>query len=520
MPEQRPDPEEERNKRAEKFAHYRISPDIMQMFRDGSEVYTANFAAPDAQKVILEINLDYIDGIKLAHDRLERAVHDFTGRKSKIKSRYCVFASLTEGQLVELVRMDSNQAEGNSRKRLIHKVWPDKPLDTFARTSIQTIKADACIRSFGGGGQGIVWAVLDSGIDGKHPHFKTYHTLGRSARSAAATPEEIWVHGQHQSFLDDDPNGRATSDPLDDVFGHGTHVAGIIAGATPPDAIPAHMLVRRRESDEVRIHHDQANEELTGVAPRCKLISMKVLDKQGRGNVSALLAAIDAVSEINGDGRRILIHGVNISIGYNFDPEWYASGQSPVCVAVNRLVRTGVVVVVAAGNAGSAVLSTEKAGSKRVGLDQSIGDPGNADLAITVGSTHAEAPHTYGISYFSSRGPTTDGRDKPDLVAPGERIVSCASAEAVQRAVQDVRFEDPNFKFDPNAAYYIDDTGTSMAAPHVSGVAAIFLSIHHEFIGQPEKLKEILLASATDLKRKREYQGAGLVDLMRAVQSV
>jgi subtilisin family serine protease len=66
----------------------------------------------------------------------------------------------------------------------------------------------------------------------------------------------------------------------------------------------------------------------------------------------------------------------------------------------------------------------------------------------------------------------------------------------------------------------MEDSGTSMAAPHVSGVIASFLSVRREFIGKPEEVKRILVANATDLKRTREFQGSGLVDLMRAIQSV
>jgi len=67
---------------------------------------------------------------------------------------------------------------------------------------------------------------------------------------------------------------------------------------------------------------------------------------------------------------------------------------------------------------------------------------------------------------------------------------------------------------------YLEQSGTSMAAPHVSGVIASFLSVKREFIGQPEKVKEIFLSTATDLKRERYFQGHGLVDLMRAIQAV
>jgi serine protease AprX len=69
-------------------------------------------------------------------------------------------------------------------------------------------------------------------------------------------------------------------------------------------------------------------------------------------------------------------------------------------------------------------------------------------------------------------------------------------------------------------ATYVEDSGTSMAAPHVSGVAAALLSVHREFIGRPEEIKQVLLGSATDLGRVREFQGHGLVDAMRAIQAV
>jgi subtilisin family serine protease len=177
-------------------------------------------------------------------------------------------------------------------------------------------------------------------------------------------------------------------------------------------------------------------------------------------------------------------------------------------------VNSGVVVVVAAGNSGYGVSQTKFTGVISAGLGMTINDPGNADLAITVGSTHRDMPHVYGVSYFSSKGPTGDGRVKPDIVAPGEKIISCAAGKARTKAVSQVAGTNPA------ECDYVEDSGTSMAAPHVSGVIAAFLSIRREFIGQPQKVKEIFLSTATDLKRERYFQGSGLVDLMRAIQSV
>ncbi len=247
------------------------------------------------------------------------------------------------------------------------------------------------------------------------------------------------------------------------------------------------------------------------MAPQCKLVSLRVLDENGKGAVSNLIAAIDHVQEINGQGRRLLIHGVNMSLGYNFEPEWFACGQSPLCVEVDRLVKTGVVVVVAAGNTGYGTLKST-IGATSAGMALTINDPGNSDLAITVGSTHRDMPHVYGVSYFSSKGPTGDGRLKPDLVAPGEKIISCATGSLKNEGAKGVK--------DIQCVDYVETSGTSMAAPHVSGVIAAFLSVRTEFIGKAERVKEIFVSTATDLRRDRYFQGSGLVDLMRAIQSV
>jgi subtilisin family serine protease len=158
--------------------------------------------------------------------------------------------------------------------------------------------------------------------------------------------------------------------------------------------------------------------------------------------------------------------------------------------------------VVAAGNTGYARFSSWER-STSAGLVMSINDPGNADRAITVGSTHRGSPHTYGVSFFSSKGPTGDGRLKPDLVAPGERITSASKATPGG----------------PRAAYS-DESGTSFAAPHVSGAIAAFLSARPEFITYPDEVKKIVVESAVSLGRERTFQGSGLVDVMRALQSV
>jgi subtilisin family serine protease len=336
---------------------------------------------------------------------------------------------------------------------------------------------------------------MDSGIDVAHLHFRAHANLDKDSPL-------------HRDFTVDGGN-----QPFNDENGHGTHVAGIIAGEwrVPPDKPDAERPIAvsrylKSGTDDTE-YQETRLERICGMAPQCQLVSLRVLDENGKGSVSNLIAAIGHVQEKNGYGRRLVIHGVNMSLGYNFEPEWFACGQSPLCVEVDRLVKSGVVVVVAAGNTGYGTLKSS-IGATSAGMALTINDPGNADLAITVGATHRDMPHVYGVSYFSSKGPTGDGRLKPDLVAPGEKIISAATGILKDEGAKG------------RACDYVETSGTSMAAPHVSGVIAAFLSVRREFIGNPERVKEIFLSTATDLRRDRSFQGAGLVDLMRAIQSV
>ena len=219
---------------------------------------------------------------------------------------------------------------------------------------------------------------------------------------------------------------------------------------------------------------------------------------------SSVITALDYIREhLNDNPKLMRVHGVNLSVGYDFDAEMFACGQSPLCVEVDRLVQSGVVVVAAAGNTGYGTVAAQVGGAK-VGLSNTINDPGNAALAITVGSTHRDAPYTFGVSFFSSKGPTGDGRLKPDLVAPGERITWVAAGSKRKKAMASVSGADQP---GPDQPCYIDDSGTSMAAPHVSGAIAAFLSIRREFIGKPLEVKRIFLDSTTPLGRERYFEG-------------
>ena len=453
-------------------------------------------AAPRVIPVIIEANDDYYTGKTAAVTELTGLIKltadaDVLPIGSERNVYYKV--SLPASRIAEVAEKDCRHAmeiqppgEPLVRYLSIRRIWYDHPVNGLIDKSVSTVKVDAARRLFLADGKDIVWAVIDSGIDGAHGHFGTNKNL------------EVKLPLEHCDFS---AAGGSSATALTDGLGHGTHVAGTIAGQFSGMNGIANRT-RADEFGEIETFHESVS-LIAGMAPACKLVSMKVLDDQGQGGISNIIAAIDKIQNINDFGRNMRIHGVNLSVGYEFDPVWFACGQSPVCVEVNRLVRSGVVVVVAAGNTGYGSLSSNQRPTG-AGMMMTINDPGNAELAITVGSTHRESPHTYGVSYFSSKGPTGDGRIKPDLVAPGERILSCCAGPLAGGAVN----------------VYVEDSGTSMAAPHVSGAIAAFLSIHREYIGNPEKVKELFLASATDLGREPYFQGRGLLDLMRAIQSV
>ena len=304
--------------------------------------------------------------------------------------------------------------------------------------------------------------MLDTGIAARHPHFR--RADGKN------TVLEQWDCTRRGAPVLHKP-GQPSFETLDGN-GHGTHVAAIIAGGV-------------------------AGSEYLGMAPDAQLIGFKVLKDSGAGEDAFIIKALDKVAEINEKAGRLVIHGLNLSLGGAFDPMSYNCGHTPLCQELRRLWNQGVLVCVAAGNEGYAVLEGAD-GPIQSNMDLSIGDPANLEEGITVGSVHKLAPHTYGVSFFSSRGPTADGRMKPDLVAPGERILSAAhTAPAEATAEKDL---------------YVEMSGTSQAVPHVSGLLAGFLSVRREFAGYPNRVKKILLDHATDLGRDRVHPGQGAAE--------
>lgn len=339
----------------------------------------------------------------------------------------------------------------------VYALWKSTVKRKLIHRSARVIQVDAARASYSAAGEGVRWAVLDTGVRSDHPHFATHGTI-----------EEIWDCTTSGKPV------RLTSDR--DADGHGTHVAGIIAGESPPGAPGPHRA---------------------GMAPRAKLVVYKVLDDAGAGEDAWIIKALDHIAERNEQGAEIQIHGINLSLGGPYDATVYGCGFTPICVELRRQWRAGVLVCVASGNEGQVQVSTP-GGALELNSPMSIGDPANLEDCIAVGSVNADRPHLHGVSAFSSRGPTSDGRVKPDVVAPGERIESCNARYSNKRG-----------------DLYLSNSGTSMAAPHVSGLLAAFLSARREFRGRPDEVKAVLLRTATDIGRDRYHQGHGVPNLMR-----
>ena len=261
-------------------------------------------------------------------------------------------------------------------------------------------------------GRGVGVAVIDSGLE-------------MSAE----------FQGRVTAFYDMTGGRTVATTPFDD-YGHGTHVAGTIAGSG--------ALSR--------------GYDYRGLAPSVRLIVLKALDKTGAGYTSDVIRAIDFAVANKG---RFGIHIINLSLGH---PIAAPAGADPLVQAVERATRAGLIVVVAAGNMGVNPATGQPGYA-------GITSPGNAPSAITVGAARTEATVTRGddrIPNYSSAGPTWyDRLVKPDVVAPGHNIVAVAAKQStIYKTYPQLLAADPD---------YIRLSGTSMATAVTSGSIALLL---------------------------------------------
>jgi subtilisin family serine protease len=301
----------------------------------------------------------------------------------------------------------------------VKAVYEDEPVQAFASddtTRIARIGADRVWSERKTRGAGVLVAVIDTGIDATHP----------------ALAGKV-VGGFDFVTHDDDPS---------DENGHGTHVAGIIAGE---------------------------GEGVQGVAPDVKLLSYRVLDANGEGLSSNIILALELAADPDRDNDfSDHVDVANLSLGSR-----NGSADSPTSVAADHAVEAGVVVCLSAGNMPGG---------------QTIGSPAASRLAITVGASDADDR----ITFWSSRGPAyPDLAIKPELSAPGNQIVSAKMGGGT-----------------------VALSGTSMAAPHVTGAAALVLALHPDWT--PAQVKAALIATADPVTDEVMARGGGRLNVYAA----
>ncbi len=310
----------------------------------------------------------------------------------------------------------------------IGRVWLDGVRGASLDRGVRQIGADRAWES-GYDGTGVRIAVLDTGVDKTHDDLRTRVV---AERNFSASPDAV------------------------DRVGHGTHVASIAAGTGA-----------------------KSGGRFKGVAPGAEVISGKVLDDEGYGDDSAVIAGMEWAAAEGADV-------VNLSLGGPDSP-----GVDPLEETVDRLsAEKGVLFAVAAGNEGESGGST-------------VGSPGSADAALTVGAVDQDDR----LAPFSSTGPRVgDGAVKPDVTAPGVGV----TAAAAPGSVLDTRPGTPH-----PAPGYLQLDGTSMATPYVAGAAALLKQRHPGW--KSAELKGALTASAEGGAHSAFQQGSGRIRVDRAL---
>ncbi|MDP9384294.1 MAG: S8 family serine peptidase, partial [Actinomycetota bacterium] len=340
-----------------------------------------------------------------------------------------------------------------------------------ARTDVRHVEEDSIVRGHNGGAQTSFGASaaraqlpgLDGDADGD--------PLAYSAADLVAAVIDTGIDANHVAldggkvlhFRDYVAGGGGVAQPYDDN-GHGTHVAATIAG----------------DGDGSTGGVDR------GVAPRAGLIGLKTLGADGSGFTSGIISALEWVVA---NRAAYGIEVVNLSLG----SAGCSDGLDALSRAANSTHDAGLVVAVAAGNSGPGTCT--------------VGSPGAAAKALTVGNMADSAKGGYFQAGSSSRGPTADGRVKPDVSAPGVRIRSAAAK---------------------TASDYVALTGTSMAAPFVAGVALLMLERSPGLA--PQQVKAKIMQTAVDWGRGGDNlapgstgadidYGAGRLDAYAAISS-
>jgi serine protease AprX len=346
-------------------------------------------------------------------------------------------------------------------------IW-DRPLDPSMNRVAVAVGARAVQENLGFTGAGIGVAVIDSGITPWHDDL-TYR---------GSSPLVKVKGGQRVPAFVDFVSGRLT--PYDG-YGHGTHVAGIIAGNG----------------------YDSAGSR-AGIAPDAHLVALKVLDANGRGVISNVIAALEwAVTNRAAYNIRV----INLSVGAGITESY---NTDPLALAAKRAVDAGIVVVAAAGNLGRNALGQPQYGG--------ITAPGNAPWVLTVGASSTEGTVTRlddVYAPYSSRGPSAiDFGAKPDLLAPGTGVVSLTDPTSLLYLTKTAFLLKGTLLL--GSKPYLSLSGTSMAAPVVAGTVALMLQANPALT--PNLVKAVIQYTAQVYPGYNALtQGAGFLNTKGAV---
>ena len=333
---------------------------------------------------------------------------------------------------------------------IVSYISPDRTVAGALDYAEPAVNANIAMQ-YGWTGAGVGVAVIDSGI---------------------APVADLTYNGTGLSRIVHSENFADRSGNTSDQFGHGTHVAGILAG------------------DGAASTGSWYTRTFMGIAPAAEIVNLRVLNGQGQGSDSAVIRAIFRAIQLKSQYN---IRVINLSLGR---PVYESHLLDPLCIAVEAAWKAGMVVVVAAGNDGR----DNSQGENGYGT---INAPGNDPAVITVGAMKTMFTVTRAddlIASYSSKGPTTyDNIVKPDVVAPGNLMVSVLapnswlSANYPQNDVPDAYYESGNV-FGNSTSYY-RLSGTSMATPVVSGAAALLLQQNPSLT--PDEIKLRLMKTAT-----------------------
>ena len=353
----------------------------------------------------------------------------------------------------------------------VERVMIDRPaFATLERTGL-AIGATLARSQYGVTGRGIGVAIIDSGITNYHDDLY---------KSASGYQSRRVVH--FKDFTREPTANLWFNDVQADDYGHGTHVAGIIAGSG----------------------YD-SNGRRMGVAPGAKLLGLKVLDGQGHGYVSDVIAAIDYAIAIRSTYN---VRVINLSVASGvFESYW----KDPLTLAAKRAAEAGIVIVAAAGN-----LGLDENGRSQWGA---VTSPGNAPWVLTVGASSHQGTARRSddiVANFSSHGPTwLDFAAKPDIVAPGVGIESLSDPQSALYALLKPYLLSGAFPLGYKP--YLSLSGTSMATPVVAGTVALMLEANPRLT--PNAVKAILQYTAESHTGETVLtQGAGFLNGKGAVR--